>query len=315
MAVALAVVLGSPGAYAQSFGWEFTIPVPAGINPDDLTVTFTGTGGTISNESVDPGGATAVVGGNTIDVTWGAPLVPGTVVTLLFSTGFSPIAFDAGDWTVGGASVATIAPGGGENLIAVTHTVWDFIWDQGGGGVPANWTEGIWTVNGTPMPSCTTFPGGVTTTSPPDVHISDHQVCPDWPNDWHWEVTIGGVTCLVWIHWDLGATPEIDVQIPDIPMDITLEVDLAADTYTIREGTVQGTGTILAGPSPWSGYPGNLPPAITVVNGIHRMTNLTIIPTLSPVGVVLLALILLGACGLLIRRRRAASSAEGGMAT
>ena len=39
------------------------------------------------------------------------------------------------------------------------HRVWDFVWSE----FTADWFPGVWTLDGQPMSSCTTFPGGVVT--------------------------------------------------------------------------------------------------------------------------------------------------------
>jgi hypothetical protein len=81
-------------------GYKAVLVVPGGLNPDDLHVTFTGTGGSIANVAVNPAGATAVSGGgNTIDVTWGGKLPPGTVITITFTAEFAGVAFSSGTWT------------------------------------------------------------------------------------------------------------------------------------------------------------------------------------------------------------------------
>lgn len=189
------------------------------------------------------------------------------------------------------------------------HAVWDSIWDQrGDSGGDIHWSEGIWTRDGIPMPECTTFSGGVDTSSPPDQHISDHQLCPAWPNDWHWDVIINDVTCYIWVRWtgDLQSMPTLTVLIPDISSEFSLTIDLENDTYKITAGNdPAGAGPLIAGPAPWSGYPGNLPAGIgTVPNVSRKAETATGIPTLSGAGFALLAL-LLGALLLVsVRRNR-----------
>jgi hypothetical protein len=90
---------------------EVTVPniVP---NPNDLHITFTGTGGSIANVAVTPAGTTGVSGGgNTIDVTWVAQQAPGTKVVITFTTTSNPIGVSGGTWTKDGPTVGSVAAG------------------------------------------------------------------------------------------------------------------------------------------------------------------------------------------------------------
>ena len=102
-------------AYAQLgpplYWWQFVITVPAGIAPNDLHVTFAGTGGTIGNVSVIPGGTITVPGGNTVSVKWANPLNPGTQVTIDFTTEHPQVDFAGGNWTLDDKDIKPIDEG------------------------------------------------------------------------------------------------------------------------------------------------------------------------------------------------------------
>ncbi len=110
LVLGIGLFLGLLGAEPAlgAVGWQFQITVPAGINPNDLHIVFTGTGGSIADVTVVPAGGAAVSGGNTIDVTWAAPLAPGTVVTIRFTTAGSPVTVASGYWTLNGGNVGDI---------------------------------------------------------------------------------------------------------------------------------------------------------------------------------------------------------------
>ncbi len=97
-----------------NFRWRDVVVVPAGLTdiPNDLHLTYTGTGGSIKNEVlVAPAGAIAVSGGNTLDITWGAKQAVGTVVTVEFTTEFKQISRAGGTWTNADTLVGNVVPG------------------------------------------------------------------------------------------------------------------------------------------------------------------------------------------------------------
>ena len=116
-AVTAVSMIGFAAEANAAFLNSYRLVVPAATTPDDLHLTFTGTGGTIANVTVTPAPATVGVsgGGNTIDITWTSKLAPGAVVVVNFTTNFAPIAFNVGNWTNNsvnlGAATATPLPG------------------------------------------------------------------------------------------------------------------------------------------------------------------------------------------------------------
>jgi hypothetical protein len=132
----LSCTLGNSASAADSW-WGYQTTVPAGINPDDIHVTFAGTGGTIANIAVVPAGAIAGNGTNTVEVTWGAALAPGTPVAFIFSTQFDNITVAGGEWTVGGAGVLAIDPGD-ENMFCGGCYVYGY-WEAEGSPTVGNW--------------------------------------------------------------------------------------------------------------------------------------------------------------------------------
>ena len=100
---ALGVVGFTAGtAHAVRYPQTATFTVPINKTPNDLHVTFTGTGGSIANVTVAPpvgAGSITVNPGNTINVVWDAKLAPGTVVTITFNSNFPGVAFSSGTWT------------------------------------------------------------------------------------------------------------------------------------------------------------------------------------------------------------------------
>ncbi len=111
LVVCISVVpLASASDHDQSW-WRYTITVPAEITPNDVHVTFNGTGGTIDDVAVTPPGVITVTGGNTIEVNWAGNLTPGTVVSITFSTTNALATVAGGNWTKDGDSIGAIAPG------------------------------------------------------------------------------------------------------------------------------------------------------------------------------------------------------------
>ena len=106
--------LGLPGtASAYLFGPYF-FTVPGGPAVDDLHVSFTTPGGTLPTlggvtQTAGPLGVAAAVG-NTIDVTWGAPLPVGAVIGLTFNTNLGETIFSAGSWTAAGVPAGPANP-------------------------------------------------------------------------------------------------------------------------------------------------------------------------------------------------------------
>jgi hypothetical protein len=54
-----------------------------------------------------------------------------------------------------------------------------------------HWTDGIWSLDGSPVPGCVTFVGGVDT-GPGDTAKADSVDCDPAPNDWEWSVIVPG---------------------------------------------------------------------------------------------------------------------------
>lgn len=114
-AVAALALVGITTGTAQAVVFHQTVElrVPAGLTPDDLHVTFTGTGGSIQDEAVVPaqgaGGSIDHIPGNRVNVVWENNLAAGTLVTLTFTTAFPNIGFAGGTWTKGGASLGPVS--------------------------------------------------------------------------------------------------------------------------------------------------------------------------------------------------------------
>lgn len=113
LAAALALCVAISGlAYAAGglFTWTVTVAVPPGISPDDVHLTFLGTGGSIAKEAlVQPAGAIAVSGGNTLNITLNAKADPGDDVVASFVTMNGPISFGGGFWTNGGDTLGPVS--------------------------------------------------------------------------------------------------------------------------------------------------------------------------------------------------------------
>ncbi len=94
-----------------NFGWNVTVTVPPGVNPNDFHAIFTGTGGSIKNAVmvVDPL-PPAVINGtsNMVNITWTGNLAPGTVFKFFFTTAFSPVDFGGGNWTKNGNTIGEV---------------------------------------------------------------------------------------------------------------------------------------------------------------------------------------------------------------
>ncbi len=119
-AIALPATAQDDGESRALHWWRYTITVPASLGPNDLHVTFSGTGGTIANVAVVPPGVVTVPGGNTVNVVWGANLVPGTVVTITFSTQHPAIFVVGGSWTKNGEDIGVPIAAGDEDSFEET---------------------------------------------------------------------------------------------------------------------------------------------------------------------------------------------------
>lgn len=92
-------------------GWSATLTNGTGMKVDDAHMTFSGTGGTIANTVITANeagaGAAAIRSmGNMIWIDWAAPGFPaGGSVQFDFTTLFSPIQFEGGNWTKKAAAV------------------------------------------------------------------------------------------------------------------------------------------------------------------------------------------------------------------
>jgi len=106
------IAFAASTASAVDYHWKSVVVVPPGIAPDDLHISYAGTGGTIGNVTVDPAPTSAGPSGagNTISVVWPAKLAPGTRVTLRFTTQFAPVLFMSGIWTNGGNTIGNVTP-------------------------------------------------------------------------------------------------------------------------------------------------------------------------------------------------------------
>ncbi len=98
----------SSSAFGKEYRWEVTATNNSGAARTDLHVLFSGTGGTIANQAVisndGPGAVTgiAVVGGNEIQIDWGAPgLGVGNTVKFTFTTTNAPVTVASATWTPG----------------------------------------------------------------------------------------------------------------------------------------------------------------------------------------------------------------------
>lgn len=109
---ALGLTAGS--ALAVNYNWTADLVVPAGTTPNDLHITFTGTGGSVKNPTANPpvgtGSVTAPASpGNRIDVVWDTKLAGGNAVTLTFTTAFPDIGFGGGFWTNDGDTLGPVS--------------------------------------------------------------------------------------------------------------------------------------------------------------------------------------------------------------
>lgn len=92
-------------AQAPTFQWKVTVTNTTGMVVTDLHLNFTGTGGSITGTAVmNPPGAgppITITQGSRIEIIWTQQGFPvGGVVMITFSTEFSPIQFNNGNWTI-----------------------------------------------------------------------------------------------------------------------------------------------------------------------------------------------------------------------
>ncbi len=92
-------------AQVANFTWKVTVTNTTGMVVTDLHLNFTGTGGSVAGATVvmnapGAGPPITVSMGSTIDVIWTQQGFPvGGVVMITFTTEFSPIQFNNGNWT------------------------------------------------------------------------------------------------------------------------------------------------------------------------------------------------------------------------
>jgi hypothetical protein len=105
LAAAFCFALTQP-AYGAATAWEYNVTVPdqtPDFHPNDLHLIFSGSAGSIHNVAVFVNGAlngTATAGGDTIHVTWGAPLNEGDAVRVTFNTNLSDVSINVQYWTI-----------------------------------------------------------------------------------------------------------------------------------------------------------------------------------------------------------------------
>jgi hypothetical protein len=110
---ALLGLLTSAGHAFPRYPQTATTNVPPLLTPNDMHVTFTGTGGTIKSVVVAPpvgAGSVTVQGGNRINIVWDTKLAPNDPVTIDFTTDHAPIGVDGGKWTNDGDSIGVVTP-------------------------------------------------------------------------------------------------------------------------------------------------------------------------------------------------------------
>jgi len=165
----------------------------------------------------------------------------------------------------------------------------------------------VWTRDGVPIGE--TFGDGVV--PDPGIPLMNHAVLPDEPNDWHWSVQFlwqgVPVEIVVWVS-NFDAAEEIGVEVicvtdPEIPGPFMLEIDPLDDTYQVSDGLGRPLWQ-----ETWSQYPRNLPPFIETTGSARRKMveslAITDVPTLSPVWLLLLGLLIVAAGVRLVARSR-----------
>jgi len=104
--LAATVALGlTAGAAWANHRYTASLTVPNGIAPNDVHITFTGTGGAVTDIAATPDAGdgnpntAGLSGGNTVDVVWDNKLDPSDPVTISFDCPHGPIGVAGGTWT------------------------------------------------------------------------------------------------------------------------------------------------------------------------------------------------------------------------
>lgn len=146
-----------------------------------------------------------------------------------------------------------------------SHDLWDFV----DSAIPAQWSEGDWTLDGVST-GCLTFPGGVVTGVPKKLvpsGASDHITCPLLPNDWHWFVDFDWhdlpVRVWVWVE-NFTDTDQIEVEVVCSSLfladDLNITINVGNDTYTLS-----GLDMVPVWTGQWSLYPNDIPASLEAV--------------------------------------------------
>lgn len=109
------------------------------------------------------------------------------------------------------------------------------------------WSPGEWKQNGTPLPDCTTFPGG-TWTGPGQTTDVDSLICAVTPNSWNWSATVPGPYVIQWGIQNFPPGIEVCAQIFYVANKggvLFVNVDLERDWITVidEEGTIYYQGS------------------------------------------------------------------------
>lgn len=110
-----------------------------------------------------------------------------------------------------------------------------------------NWSPGEWKQNGTPLPACTTFPGG-TWTGPGQTTDVDSLICDVTPTSWNWTVTVPGPYVIQWGIQNFPPGIEVCAQIFYLANKggtLFVDLDVERDWMVVRgeEGEIHYQGS------------------------------------------------------------------------